>query len=93
MSNREGYGHMNRLTIEITEQQSEALKAIAAQQGKTVERYVLDRLFGSDEAPCPAWQDLRDLLRARVESGLAGKVSSKRVGDLLEEELARVGAR
>nr|WP_312609110.1 hypothetical protein [Agrobacterium pusense] len=36
---------MSRLTIDITDQQHQSLKALAALQGKTIKQYVLERLF------------------------------------------------
>jgi hypothetical protein len=35
-----------------------------------------------------AWQELKNLLGARVEEGLTGKVSSKSVSAILDEELS-----
>lgn len=79
---------MSRLTIDMTEQQHQSLKAMAALQGKTIKQYTLERLFPSDETAEQAWQDLQALLNARVQNGLAGKISSKGISDLLAEELA-----
>ncbi len=36
---------MSRLTIDITEQQHKALKAMAALEGKTIRQYALEKLF------------------------------------------------
>ncbi len=36
---------MSRLTIDITVQQHQALKAMAALQGKTIKEYAIERLF------------------------------------------------
>lgn len=80
---------MSRLTIDITDQQHQALKALAALQGKTIKQYALERLFPGDAAGDKAWQELKALLGARIEEGVAGKVSGKYVGEILDEELAR----
>lgn len=77
---------MSRLTIDITDQQHQHLKALAALQGKTIKQYTLERLFPADGDP--AWQNLKALLEARINEGLAGKVSSKRIEDILDEELS-----
>ena len=82
---------MSRLTIDMTEQQHQSLKALAALQGKTIKQYTLERLFPSDETADQAWQELRNLLKARVQNGLAGKITSKGISDLLAEELAEAG--
>ncbi len=78
---------MSRLTIDITDQQHQSLKALAALQGKTIKQYALERLFPGDADAEQAWQELNTLLHTRVSDGLAGKVSTKSVGEILNEEL------
>lgn len=36
---------MSRLTIDVTEQQHQSLKVMAALQGKSIREYALERLF------------------------------------------------
>lgn len=79
---------MSRLTIEITPQQHQNLKALAALQGKTIKQYALERLFPGDANGDQAWQELKALLDTRIGEGLSGKVSTKSFGDILDEELA-----
>lgn len=83
---------MSRLTIDITDQQHQNLKVLAALQGKTIKQYTLERLFAGDMGGDQAWQDLRAMLHARIDAGLAGGVSTKRVHEILDEELT-VGGR
>ncbi|MDE1917619.1 MAG: antitoxin [Sphingomonadales bacterium] len=78
---------MSRLTIEITEQQHQSLKALAALQGKTIKQYAIERLFPVDGSTDQAWQTLRTLLGERIAEGLAGKVSTKSIGAIVDEEL------
>ncbi len=80
---------MSRLTIDMTEQQHQSLKALAALQGKTIRQYAIERLFPGDENADLAWSELQTLLKTRVEKGLAGKVTSKSVAYILTEEIAR----
>lgn len=80
---------MSRLTIDMTEQQHQSLKALAALQGKTIRQYAIERLFPGDEDADQAWASPQALLKTRVENGLAGRVTPKRVSDLLDEELGR----
>ena len=80
---------MSRLTIDITEQQHQSLKAMAALQGKTIKQYALERLFPGDADADQAWQALQVLLRQRVDNALAGKVADKDVHQILEEELGK----
>ncbi len=79
---------MSRLTIDMTEQQHQSLKALAALEGKTIKQYAIERLFPGDEDAGRAWQELQSLLETRVRKGLAGKVTSKGMPDLLAQEKA-----
>lgn len=76
---------MSRLTIDMTDDQHQSLKAMAALQGKTIKQYALERLFPANDQ---AWQELKTLVAKRVGDGLAGKVSAKSVGQILDEELS-----
>ena len=78
---------MSRLTIDITDQQHQSLKALAALEGKTIKQYALERLFPGDVDADQAWQELKTLLGNRINDGLAGNVSTKTIGEILDEEL------
>ncbi|NTI26590.1 antitoxin (plasmid) [Rhizobium rhizogenes] len=80
---------MGRLTIDITDQQHQNLKATAALQGKTIKQYALERLFPGDADGEVAWQQLKSLLSDRIGESLAGKVSARSVSEVLDEELAK----
>lgn len=82
---------MSRLTIDMTDRQHQALKAMAASQGKTIKQYALERLLPSGDNDAGAWQELKTLLGARIEDGLNGRVSAKSVEAIVEEELSRDG--
>ena len=78
---------MSRLTIDITDQQHQSLKALAALQGKTIKQYALERLFPGNGEADQAWEELRTVLKARIEEGLAGKLSTKSIGEILDDEM------
>ena len=80
---------MSRLTIDMTNQEHQSLKALAALQGKTIKQYVLERLFPSDGDADQAWQELKAMLDERINAGLVGRVSTKSLRDILDEELAK----
>lgn len=80
---------MSRLTIDITDKQHQSLKALAALQGKTIEQYVIERLFPADAGEGAAWQELKTLLGQRISEGLAGEVLAKSVDAIVDEELGR----
>ena len=78
---------MSRLTIDITDQQHQSLKALAALQGKTIKQYAIERLFAAHSDGDQAWQALKALLGARIAEGLSGKVSTKSIEAIVDEEL------
>ena len=79
---------MSRLSIDLTDQQHQSLKALAALEGKSIRQYAVERLFqpvaGDDQA---TWRDLRDLLARRIADGLAGQVSDKTFDEIVAQEL------
>lgn len=79
---------VSRLTIDITDQQHQNLKALAALQGKTIKQYALERLFPGDADADQAWKELKNLLGNRINNGLAGRVSARGIGEILDDELA-----
>jgi hypothetical protein len=79
---------MSRLTIDITDRQHQSLKALAALQGKTIKQYALEKLLPRED-DADAWQELKTLLAARVDEGLAGRISSNSADAIVEEELSR----
>lgn len=80
---------MSRLTIDITDQQHQSLKALAALQGKTIKQYTLERLFPADANGDQAWQELKAMMAERIGEGLAGGISMKSIGSIVDEELKR----
>ena len=77
-----------RLSIEITPEQHQNLKAAAALQGKSIKSYVLERtLPNADEQA--ALQKLEAYLAPRVAAAKAGKISSKSVDEIFDEEIAK----
>jgi len=83
---------MSRLTIDITDQQHQSLKALAALQGKTIKEHALERLFPGDTDGEQAWEELTTLMYTRINNGLAGKLSTKTVGVIVDEEISEGGA-
>ena len=82
---------MSRLTIDITDQQHKNLKALAALQGKIIKQYALERLFPDATSGDQAWLELKSLLDEPINDGLAGKISTKSIGNILNDELASSG--
>ena len=81
---------MSRLTIDVSDQQHQALKALAALEGKSIKQYTLERLFPSDEQQ--AMQTLKSLLQHRLASSKVGDVSALSATEIAEETLRELGA-
>lgn len=73
-----------RLSIEISPEQHQRLKASAALQGQSIKDYVLSKtLPDSDEQA--ALQELEGFLKPRIEAANKGEFSSKSVDDIFDE--------
>jgi hypothetical protein len=79
---------MSRLTIDMTDQQHQSLKALAALQGKTIKQYALERLLPTSGGGEQAWSELKDFLNKRIEQGLNGNVKPKSFNQIVDEELS-----
>lgn len=82
---------MSRLTIDITEQQHQTLKAMAALQGKSIEQYILERLFPAASDEEQAMQQLKALLEARLADADTGKVSARGITEVAQELISARG--
>ncbi len=77
---------MSRLTVELTDEQHQRVKAMAALQGKSIKQYVLDKLFVTDGSPDEqkAWDELRDLLQERVVTAEREGSSKRTIQEITE---------
>jgi len=75
-----------RLSIEITPEQHQRLKAVAALQGKTIKDYVLERsLPNINSDKNNELKQLEDFLKPRIEAAEKGTISKKSVDDIFDE--------
>ncbi len=79
---------MSRISIDVTPEEHQRLKAMAALQGKSIKEFVLASTLGSelpesDEAAALA--ELETLLDKRLANARNGGVSSRTVGDIVEQ--------
>lgn len=78
---------MSRLTIDVTEQQHQALKALAALEGKTIKQYTLERLFPENISQQQALQQLQALLAERLAEAQRGELAQGSISELAEQAL------
>lgn len=83
---------MGRLTIDVTDQQHQALKALAALEGKSIKQYAIERLFPSAPDEERAMLELKALLRARLAEAERGEVVEMSAMDIVEGEFGKSGA-
>lgn len=78
---------MSRISIDVTAEQHQRLKALAALQGKTIKEFVLASTLGAqadghDEAA--ALEELETLLDERLANARGNGVSSRTVREIAE---------
>ena len=82
---------MSRLTIDITEQQHQSIKAMAALQGKSIKEYAVERLFPQASGEEQALSELKQLLEQRMAEASRGEVSTKSITEVAEEAIRAGG--
>ena len=73
-----------RLSIEISPEEHQQLKAAAALQGKSIKDYVLERTL-PDSQEKAALQKLESFLKPRIDAAMNGDRSSLSVDDIFDE--------
>jgi hypothetical protein len=83
---------MSRLTIDVSEQQHQALKAMAALQGKTIKQYAIERLFPAASDEEQALRELKSLLLGRLAEAERGEVVDQSAPEIAEDVIRQSGA-
>lgn len=78
---------MSRISIEVTSEEHQKLKTMAALQGKSIKDYVIERTLGTEENPGEeaALQELEALLDERIRRAKKGSVSRRTVGEIFRQ--------
>lgn len=87
---------MPRLSIDVTPEEHQKLKAIAALNGESIKEYVLKRTLGdapalSDMSEDEALVALASFLKARIEQAQRGELSAKSIADIRREAREQAG--
>jgi Antitoxin ParD len=85
---------MSRLVIDVSGEQHQQIKALAALQGKTIKNFILEKLFtdSNTEDEKEAWEELRELLTSRIDAAETGGRSEKTMRQIAEDKLKDLGA-
>ena len=94
---------MSRLSIEITGQQHQQIKALAALKGVSIKEYILEATLPAKreksleeeletEDEKAAFVELMELLKPRIEAAERGEFSTRSFDDILADALKRTRA-
>ena len=78
---------MSRLTIDVTDQQHQSLKALAALQGKTIKEFAIERLCPSSSDEENALAELKTLLLQRIAEASRGDIDIRNFSDIVGDVL------
>lgn len=81
-----------RLSIEISTEQHQQIKAMAALQGKSIKDLVLEKLFGDKAEEDLVWNELMVFLRERIAHAESGGISDQTPDQIANEVLKRNNA-
>ena len=76
---------MSRLSIDLTPEQHQRIKAVAALKGKSIKEYVLAQILPTSSDEDTALNELETLLDERIKSARVGKISKKSVEEIFQE--------
>ncbi|MBK8767840.1 MAG: antitoxin [Burkholderiaceae bacterium] len=76
---------MSRLTIEMTDQQHQSIKASAALQGKSIEEYALERLIPTSTNEDAALRELKAILEQRMSESAGADVLARSLTEIAED--------
>ena len=87
---------MPRLSIDITPEEHQKLKAIAALKGQSIKDFVLQRTLGEtpavdDMSEVEALEALSEFLKPRIEQARRGEFSTKSFEDIRQTAHKRAG--
>ncbi|MDP5135826.1 DUF1778 domain-containing protein [Rheinheimera baltica] len=81
---------MSRLSIEVTPEQHQLLKAMAALQGKSIKDFILDKVLPQQAEEQPqnySVKQLETLLQQRLTSAYNGNYSEQSVTDIFDQAI------
>lgn len=88
---------MSRISIEVTPEEHQRLKAFAALRGQTIKDYILERslppLLGEELTEEEAMRQLEQLLIPRIEEARRGEFSTQDFDGIIAEAKAERAAR
>ena len=75
---------MSRISIDVTAEEHQKLKAMAALQGKSIKEFVLESTIGSGSSD-PALAELEALLDRRIQRAKTERPSTRTVEEVFQQ--------
>lgn len=84
---------MSRIVFEVTSDQHQVIKALAATEGQSIKDFILTRILPPHPADAEeeAWNELREILASRIINAQQNGVSQRSVSQITEDTLQRLG--
>ena len=80
---------MSRLSIEVSSEQHQKIKALAALQGQSIKDFILNKLFiANSENEQAAMEELEELLLSRINQAKDSPASSKTIQQITDGVLS-----
>ncbi len=80
---------MTRLSIDLTPDQHQKIKAVAALNGSTIREYVLERILPHSYDEELALQELESFLEPRIKEAMSGNLASGSARTIFKETLSQ----
>ena len=78
---------MSRIVLDVSGEQHQKIKALAALQGKSIKDFVLEKVFPSDQDESQAMKALESLLSERISNAEASETTGKTFTQIADETL------
>jgi tRNA(Met) C34 N-acetyltransferase TmcA len=84
---------MTRLIVDVSTEQHQLIKALAATEGKTIKQFVLEKVLPpTNRNQEEAWDELKSILQDRLEQVSKEGASTRSVSDITEATLRKLRA-
>jgi len=82
---------MSRLVIDMSSEQHQQIKALAAMQGQTIKSFVSEQIFSVEKTKNKqdAWNELQALLTSRIINAEKGAISTKTFDQITDEMIKK----
>ena len=80
---------MRRLSIEISPEQHQQIKTMAALQGMSIKDLVLKRLFSNSDEEDRDWDEFMSFLKGRIDHAVTSPASTKTLDDIAQDIIRR----